>query len=117
MEKKNVTQPQDKYIVRLPDGLRERIRQSAEAHKRSMNSEIIERLLESLDGRVPSEEAQKMITDLQGRLAIMTTMANVRLQTIETFIQHLTNSEEAREKLWSAIRRGEFNNPDMLQEK
>ena len=34
-------QTADKYILRLPDGMRERIRQRAEANRRSMNSEIV----------------------------------------------------------------------------
>ena len=31
----------DKTIIRMPDGMRERIRRSAIANRRSMNSEII----------------------------------------------------------------------------
>lgn len=37
-------QPQDKYIIRMPDGLRERIARKARANRRSMNSEIVEAL-------------------------------------------------------------------------
>ncbi|MGO7506086.1 Arc family DNA-binding protein [Rhizobium johnstonii] len=37
-------QSQDKYIVRMPDGMRERIRSEAEKSGRSMNAEIIQRL-------------------------------------------------------------------------
>jgi len=35
---------QDQYMLRLPDGLREGIKASAEANNRSMNSEILARL-------------------------------------------------------------------------
>lgn len=38
-------QPQDKYVVRLPDGLRGRIKAHAERSGRSMNTEIV-RVLE-----------------------------------------------------------------------
>ena len=38
----------DKFVVRLPDGLRERIADVARNHHRSMNSEIISRLEQSL---------------------------------------------------------------------
>lgn len=31
----------DKYIVRFPNGMRDRIRQQAKANRRSMNSEIV----------------------------------------------------------------------------
>lgn len=44
MPKKNVVQPQDKYVLRLPDGLRERIKTAAEKTNRSMNAEIVARL-------------------------------------------------------------------------
>lgn len=57
MTKKPI-QPQDKYVLRLPDGLRDRIKAYAEAHGRSMNTEIV-RVLErefpepwTLDARV-----------------------------------------------------------------
>lgn len=38
----------DKFVVRLPDGMRERIAEVARDHHRSMNSEIIARLEQSL---------------------------------------------------------------------
>ncbi|XQE69037.1 Arc family DNA-binding protein [Pseudomonas sp. P3C3] len=38
----------DKLVVRLPDGMRERIADVARNHHRSMNSEIIARLEQSL---------------------------------------------------------------------
>lgn len=38
------SQQQDRFIIRLPDGMRERIRQSAERNGRSMNAEIVQAL-------------------------------------------------------------------------
>lgn len=38
----------DKFVVRLPDGMREQIAEVAREHHRSMNSEIIARLERSL---------------------------------------------------------------------
>lgn len=38
----------DKFVVRLPDGMREKIAEVARSHHRSMNSEIIARLEESM---------------------------------------------------------------------
>lgn len=35
---------QDKFVLRLPDGMRDRLKAAAEANKRSMNAEIITRL-------------------------------------------------------------------------
>lgn len=34
----------EKYIVRFPDGMRDRLRQQAKANRRSMNSEIVHHL-------------------------------------------------------------------------
>jgi plasmid stability protein len=35
---------QDKFMLRLPDGMRDRIRAAAETHGRSMNAEIVQTL-------------------------------------------------------------------------
>lgn len=35
------SQSQDKFIVRLPDGMRDKIKAAAEANNRSMNAEIV----------------------------------------------------------------------------
>jgi len=37
-------QLQDKYVLRLPDGLRDELKATAKANGRSMNAEIIARL-------------------------------------------------------------------------
>jgi hypothetical protein len=42
----------DKFVVRLPDGMRERVAEVARRNHRSMNSEIIARLDESLEAPV-----------------------------------------------------------------
>lgn len=46
----------DKFVVRLPDGMRERIAEVARNHHRSMNSEIIARLERSLNDPTQAEE-------------------------------------------------------------
>ncbi|MCE6951689.1 Arc family DNA-binding protein [Cereibacter sphaeroides] len=40
-------QDQDKFILRLPDGMRDRIKAAADLSRRSMNAEIVARLEES----------------------------------------------------------------------
>lgn len=48
----------DQFIVRLPDGMRERIKAEAEANNRSMNAEIVARLEASfkpIEGAAHSE--------------------------------------------------------------
>jgi plasmid stability protein len=39
-----MSQDQDKFIARLPDGLRERLKTVAERNKRSMNAELVQAL-------------------------------------------------------------------------
>lgn len=52
----------DKFVVRLPDGMRERIADVARNHHRSMNSEIISRLERSLfqEGTLNSNPQQQL---------------------------------------------------------
>lgn len=49
------SQNQDKFIVRLPDGLRDRIRLAAEANHRSMNAEVVALLEENYPAPVPEK--------------------------------------------------------------
>jgi hypothetical protein len=39
--KEKEVQQADKFVIRLPEGMRDRIRQNAEANRRTMNAEII----------------------------------------------------------------------------
>jgi plasmid stability protein len=55
MAKQYPSQKQDQFIVRLPDGMRERIRVAAEANSRSMNAEIVATLEEKYPA--PSTDA------------------------------------------------------------
>ncbi|MBY3067068.1 Arc family DNA-binding protein [Rhizobium laguerreae] len=43
------SQTQDKFIVRLPDGMREQISEAAAANNRSMTAEIVSRLARSFE--------------------------------------------------------------------
>lgn len=54
-------QTQDKFILRLPDGMRDRIKASAESNNRSMNSEILAALDEKFPPPFSRQETMKMI--------------------------------------------------------
>ncbi|MGV1768804.1 Arc family DNA-binding protein [Agrobacterium vitis] len=43
-------QDQDKYVLRFPDGMRDRLKEHAALNNRSLNAEIIHRLEVSLQG-------------------------------------------------------------------
>ena len=49
---------QDKFMLRLPDGMREQIRHSADSLGRSMNAEIVQRLKHSLEDDADSRFAK-----------------------------------------------------------
>jgi len=48
----------DRYIVRLPDGMRDRIKKAAETNGRSMNAEIVARLTATLEGNLSDLSAE-----------------------------------------------------------
>ena len=56
----------DKFVIRLPDGMRERLADVAKGHLRSMNSEIIRRLEDSFkaDASAPVEEQKEKFRGL-----------------------------------------------------
>ncbi|MEE4359977.1 MAG: Arc family DNA-binding protein [Pseudomonadales bacterium] len=47
----------EKFVVRLPNGMRRRIAEVARYHRRSMNSEIVARLEQTLASNPPSLDA------------------------------------------------------------
>lgn len=48
-----MTQDQNKYVVRFPDGLRDEIKGAAARNSRSMNAEIVHRLKRTLVDDAP----------------------------------------------------------------
>ena len=55
---------QDKFVIRLPDGLRPQIAVTARSNQRSMNGEIIIRLQRSLIQDQLRDEQEKIISVL-----------------------------------------------------
>ena len=52
----------DQYMLRLPDGMRGRIRAAAEANGRSMNSEIVSTLQEHYPAPKPAADLDAMLS-------------------------------------------------------
>lgn len=62
----------DKFVIRLPRGMRVRIFEAAQAQHRSMNMEIVSRLKESLDaGHTPQAIVEAEQFQLSGEPAAM----------------------------------------------
>jgi hypothetical protein len=61
----------DKFVVRLPDGLRDRINETAKNNHRSMNSEIVARIDRSLELEQKYEEMRQLNSFLTQKIAIL----------------------------------------------
>lgn len=61
----------DKFVLRLPEGLRDRINQVAESNHRSMNGEMVARIDGSLDLERKYEEMRQLNSFLNQKIAIL----------------------------------------------
>jgi len=62
------SQVADKYVIRFPDGMRDRLKQAAAANNRTLNAEIVKRLEDSFDERsLPADEIpqQEMLYEMR----------------------------------------------------
>lgn len=66
----------DKFVIRLPDGLRDRIADQAEGNRRSMNSEIVRRLERSTALEVELDHQKNLVRILAARLDEMEAARN-----------------------------------------
>lgn len=69
MAQTRTPQDADKYIVRFPDGMRDRIAEAAKVNGRSMNSELIARLERSFD-KPPPEELLRLFNGMLARMLV-----------------------------------------------
>ncbi|WP_306218279.1 MULTISPECIES: Arc family DNA-binding protein [unclassified Pseudomonas] len=64
MSNQSKRQLEEKFVVRLPDGMRERIALRARENTRSMNSEIVHRLETTVELEAALDRAHKIIDQL-----------------------------------------------------
>ncbi|QPO18810.1 Arc family DNA-binding protein [Pseudomonas sp. Y39-6] len=64
MSNQSKRQLEEKFVVRLPDGMRERIALRARENTRSMNSEIVHRLENTVELEAALDRAHKIIDQL-----------------------------------------------------
>ncbi|MBM1191710.1 MULTISPECIES: Arc family DNA-binding protein [Pseudomonas] len=64
----NDSRVQDKFVIRLPDGLRPEIAAVASRNQRSMNGEIINRLERSLALELVLDQKNRVIAQLLDRI-------------------------------------------------
>lgn len=102
------SQAADKFIVRLPDGMRQRIAEVAKRSRRSMNSEIVCRLEHSLNtvaDPIAAEQIKNMVSSLrtdiqQGEINLDAEVEeeNVALRKTELLLIELFRKLSADEK-------------------
>jgi hypothetical protein len=63
--KRPLAKDSDKFIVRLPEGMRDRIAQAAEEHGNSMNAEVVARLESSFDPLVRDDHLATLAAKLE----------------------------------------------------
>lgn len=89
MSEKVTSRESDKFMLRLPDGMRDSLKAEAETNKRSMNAEIVARLEESLSRNEDearqraSETADQIVQMLIERMAAMRLDMERRIEALE----------------------------------
>lgn len=81
---------QDQFVLRFPDGMREKIKRAAAENGRSMNAEIIHRLQTTLemDAYVPKENANPdVVHDKEELIAIVRAEVERMNSVLNTLIQ------------------------------
>lgn len=97
---------QDQYMVRFPDGLRDRIKATAEKNGRSMNTEIVLALEEAFPVPVTTEEllhdishAIKAVRNFREKESLM-----VLADDLDRLVDELSHSSESSEEARAAAR-------------
>lgn len=108
---KEPVQPEDKYTVRFPDGMRDRLKAEAEANNRSLNAEIIARLESSFS---PQNEALMQATLVAESLRENLT---ARIQNYESLTQRLERREQRLRQREEAARDIEARAEVLAEEK
>lgn len=104
-----ITRESDKFMLRLPDGMRDRIKKSAQTSRRSMNAEIIDMIEDALSrhefmeelaaNREPEPEVPIDIEDVVKRMTaayehqLRYELMRVRLNTLETMVPRVEDKD------------------------
>jgi Arc-like DNA binding domain len=85
----------EKFIVRLPEGMRDAIGIAARKNRRSMNAEIVARLAQSFDMAVPEIDPGEVPTSPTAREALELAKANAeRIKFLENSLLEISSEDE-----------------------
>lgn len=87
---KEPIQPQDKYVLRMPDGMRARLKEMAAQNKRSLNQEILDRLELSFNF---SEELQSLAEAMAGFAERVDVLDTISVEELEAVRDDLAATE------------------------
>ena len=88
------SQTQDKFIVRLPDGMREKISEAATANKRSMTAEIVARLEWSFEN-ADATRGHSSATNTQSEIETLRDQIRVEAMERKRLEERLAHLEKA----------------------
>lgn len=77
----------DKVLVRMPDGMRDKLKAHAKSNNRTMNAEIIDRLEAHLSANAPDQAAAAALPNLNAQL----TLQHASLQLAEVACELLAS--------------------------
>lgn len=85
----------DKFVLRMPDGMRETIAELARASGRSMNAEIIYRLQKTFDEEAAPTESAPHQYQRKKKYTIQSDMPDEAMQELMTRIQEVWDKYKA----------------------
>lgn len=88
----------DQFMLRLPDGMRERIKLAADESGRSMNAEIVETLREKYPEPLPDIEAAKVVAQF------MSLPKKAQDEFVHKWLQENVSDEDIRDGLMPGVR-------------
>lgn len=87
-------QDYDKFVLRLPDGMRDRLKEIAAENGRSLNAEIVARLQITLHDEQVTVEGEKRFLRSVSQLEAMTEMMRDMIQTV--FVEKNADGSELK---------------------
>jgi hypothetical protein len=102
----NTTRDSDKYIVRMPEGMRDRIAAAAKLNGRTMNAEIVQRLEKSFEPAPPAREVawdlrveQRTIDIRKETLQSHLLVVKMYLETLDAKLQNAIATGVSQEEI------------------
>ncbi|WP_235602439.1 Arc family DNA-binding protein [Sulfitobacter geojensis] len=92
------TKKQDQFIVRFPDDMRDKIKESAEQNNRSMNAEIVVALEEWLARPSQEEVESKQLRDTAKQIMMERSVIEARLAEILSRIDEMERSRTSEKE-------------------